>query len=584
MLKVYNTLKVYLKGETLPFLIGLTAILLVDYLQILIPKLIRSIIDGLYMSSVTQHGLLKLAGLILLIALGIVVMRFSWRYLLIGISRRAELRMRRALFKKLLTLEPEWFAKTKIGELMAISTNDMDAVRMMMGMGVVAAIDTIALQLMVITSMLILNAKLTLYILLPLLTLGIIVRYLGRIVHKLFRDVQESFAELTAHVREIISGIRVVKTYAREKSETKRFKHSSKDYAEKNIKMIIVWGLFEPAIGFVVGAVLVAILLFGGKSVITGGMSVGELVQFNMYMGLLIWPMIAMGWVINLYSRGRASLDRIMEILNTEPKIKTIHEAYKPKFITGKIEFKGLTFRYGEDLPIVLNDVSFKIDAGTFVAITGRTGCGKTTIVSTINRMVDTDYNTVLIDDIDVKKYDLETLRGNIGLVPQDGFLFSATIMENIKFGRPDANDWEAIEAAKIAQLDKDIMDFSEGYDSLVGERGVTLSGGQKQRLAIARALLLDSPILIFDDALSAVDTETEELIFNRLLKVRKNKTTIFISHRISTIQNADFIVVLDKGSVEEIGNHQQLLDNKKFYAEIYAMQKFEDKFEDNEL
>ena len=584
MLKVYNTLKVYLKGETLPFLIGLAAILLVDYLQILIPKLIRSIIDGLYMSSATQHGLLKLAGLIMLISLGIVVMRFLWRYLLIGISRRAELRMRRALFKKLLTLEPEWFAKTKIGELMAISTNDMDAVRMMMGMGVVAAIDTIVLQLMVITSMLILNAKLTLYIFLPLLTLVFIVSYLGRIVHKLFRDVQESFAKLTAHVREIISGIRVVKTYAREKSETKRFKHSSKDYAKKNIKMIIIWGLFEPAIGFVVGAVLVAIMLFGGKSVITGGMSVGELVQFNMYMGLLIWPMIAMGWVINLYSRGRASLDRIMEILNTEPKIRTIHEAYKPKFITGKIEFKGLTFRYGEDLPIVLNDVSFKIDAGTFVAITGRTGCGKTTIVSTINRMIDTGYNTVLIDDIDVKKYDLGTLRGNIGLVPQDGFLFSATIMENIKFGRPDANDWEAIEAAKIAQLDKDIMDFSEGYDSLVGERGVTLSGGQKQRLAIARALLLDSPILIFDDALSAVDTETEELIFNRLLKVRKNKTTIFISHRISTIQNADFIVVLDKGSIEEIGNHQQLLDNKKFYAEIYAMQKFEDKFEDNEL
>ncbi len=584
MLKVYKTLKVYLKGETLSFLIGLAAILFVDYLQILIPKLIRSIIDGLYLSSVTPHGLLKIAGLIMFISLGIVVMRFSWRYLFISISRRAELRMRRALFKKLLTLEPEWFAKTKIGELMAISTNDMDAVRMMMGMGVVAAIDTIVLQLMVITSMMILNAKLTLYIFLPLLTLGFIVRYLGRIVHKLFRDVQESFAELTAHVREIISGIRVVKTYAREKSETKRYKRSSKDYAEKNIKMIIIWGLFDPSIGFVVGAVFVAILLFGGKSVITGSMSVGELVQFNMYMGLLIWPMLAMGWVINLYSRGRASLDRIMEILNAEPKIRTIHKPYKPKFITGKIEFKELTFRYGEDLPIVLDDVSFKIDAGTFVAITGRTGCGKTTIVSTINRMVDTSYNTVFIDDMDVNKFDLETLRGNIGLVPQDGFLFSATIMENIKFGRPDAKDWEAIEAAKIAQLDKDIMDFTEGYDSLVGERGVTLSGGQKQRLAIARALLLDSPILIFDDALSAVDTETEELIFNRLLKVRKNKTTIFISHRISTIQNADFIVVLDKGSIEEIGNHQQLLDNKKFYAEIYAMQKFEDKFEDNEL
>ncbi len=584
MLKVYKTLKVYLKGETLPFLIGLAAILFVDYLQILIPKLTRSVIDGLYMSSITQHGLLKLAGLIILLTLGIVVMRFTWRYLFISMSRRAELRMRRALFKKLLTLEPEWFAKTKIGELMAISTNDMDAVRMMMGMGVVAAIDTIVLQLMVITSMLILNAKLTLYIFLPLLTLGFIVRYLGRIVHKLFRDVQESFAELTAHVREIISGIRVVKTYAREKSETKRFKHSSKDYAKKNIKMIIVWGLFDPAIGFVVGAVLVAILLFGGKSVITGSMSVGELVQFNMYMGLLIWPMIAMGWVINLYSRGRASLDRIMEIFNTEPKIQTIHKPYKPKFITGKIEFKELTFRYGEDLPLVLDDVSFKIDAGTFVAITGRTGCGKTTIVSTINRMVDTSYNTVFIDDMDVKKFDLEILRGNIGLVPQDGFLFSASIIENIKFGRPDAKDWEAIEAAKIAQLDKDIMDFTEGYNSLVGERGVMLSGGQKQRLAIARALLLDSPILIFDDALSAVDTETEELIFNRLLKVRKNKTTIFISHRISTIQNADFIVVLDKGSIEEIGNHQQLLDNKKFYAEIYAMQKFEDKFEDNEL
>ena len=576
MLKIYKTLRPYLSGEGRTFLLGVLSLLVVDGLQIVIPRIVRVGIDRLALGFATPKFLLKLAGIILLLTIGIVISRFFWRYLIIGISRRMEMRFRHDFYKHLISLEPGWFAKNKVGNLMALATNDLNSVRMMVGIGTAALIDTAILLVASISMMLIINANLTAYIVPPMLVLSFVVGYFGNIMRKRFKEVQAAFASLTDFAREAISGIRIIKTYAREEAETERFRERSWDFVKKNIRMLIISGLLEPSIGFVVGMVFALILLVGGTKVVLMKMSMGDFVAFNSYLGLMIWPMIALGWVVNLYQRGKASLERIMDVMKRKPAIVSPPDAYKPEKVRGGIVFRNLTFRYEDYLPPALEDINLKIDEGMFIAITGRTGSGKTTLISLIPRLYDPPEGTVFVDGVDVRKYDLDALRGSIGLVPQDGYIFSDTIMENIKFGRPDATDEEAIRAAKIAELDVDVRTFPDGYNSMVGERGVTLSGGQKQRLAIARALLLDPPILILDDALSAVDTETESKIFHNLREFRRGKTTLFISHRVTTLQDADLIVVLDRGRIIEVGTHQELIEKKGYYYEIYMLQQYE--------
>ena len=562
-------------------LIGLLCLFFVDGFQLLMPRIIQHGVDALSYGRATASLMLKLAGFIMLLAVGVVVTRFFWRYLIIGISRRMEKRMRMHYYKHLLLLSPSWYSKHKVGDLMALATNDLDAVRMMVGIGMVATFDAGFLMLASLGMMIYLNPKLTLYVILPLPVLSVIVGYFGRILHRRFKKVQETFALMTDRVREIISGIRVVKSYAREDFETGRFRIMSKDYIRKSIRMVVIGGMFEPMIGFVIGFSFALVLLLGGRSVILASMSMGEFVAFNSYLGLLIWPMIAVGWVLNLYQRGRASLDRIVDVMEQKADIVDSDDAVElaeddTGKIKGNVEFKDLTFTYDPELEPVLKDINCNIERGECMGITGRTGCGKTTLVSLIPRLFDPPDNSVFIEGVDIRKVKLKSLRNPIGFVPQDSFLFSATLMENIKFGNYDATDDEAMKAAEIAQLDKDIENFPDGYETTVGERGVTLSGGQKQRMAIARALLIDPSILILDDALSAVDTETESAILSRLQNARKNRTTIIISHRISALQNTDRIIVLDDGRIIETGAHEELLKKDGYYTELYKIQQIE--------
>ncbi|RKZ29584.1 ABC transporter ATP-binding protein [bacterium] len=583
MLKVFKTLKPYMKGEGLVFFLGILALILVDSFQLLIPRIIKRAVDALSFGRANTSLLLKLGLFIIVITIGIVITRFIWRYFIIGISRRMEKRLRRAFYKHLQTLSPGWYAKHKIGDLMALATNDLEAVRMMVGIGMVATFDAVFLMVASLAMMIIINPKLTLYVIIPLPVLSVVVGFFGKILHRRFKLVQESFATLTDRVREIVSGIRVVKSYARQDFETERFKDISKDYVHKNIRMIIIGGMFEPLIGLVVGFSFAMVLLFGGRGVILASMSMGDFVAFNSYLGLLIWPMIAVGWVINLYQRGKASLDRIVEIFEQEPDIVDTPDAIELEEIEGKIEFRNLTFRYNPELPPELQDINFTIQPGEFVGITGRTGSGKSTLIALIPRLYDPPQGTVFIDDVDVRNVKLSSLRSKISITPQDTFLFSASLLENIKFGNVDIPDEKAIEAAKIAQLDKDVSDFPNGYETMIGERGVTLSGGQKQRLSIARAIVLDLPILILDDALSAVDTETENAILEKLIDTRRGKTTIIISHRVSALQNASKVIVLDRGKLVEQGTHNELLDEKGYYFELYQMQQIQSELNSDE-
>lgn len=573
MLKVWRTLKPYLRGNTGRFLVGVLALFAVDGFQIVIPLVVRRAVNEIANGTATVKLLLICAGIIMALAVGVIVTRFLWRFMIIGISRRMEKTFRADFYRHLLSLSPSWFSKRKVGDLMALATNDLEAVRMMVGIGTVAVLDMAFLIVTSLSMMIYISPKLTLYVFLPLPILSIIMLYLGEILEKRFEKVQETFARLTDFVRETISGIRVIKAYVRNRTQTNLFELESKEYIKRNMKMVLIGGAFDPLIGMVIGVAFAIILLIGGKNVILARMSMGDFVAYTSYLDLLIWPMIALGWVINLYQRGKASLGRIREIMEQPVELTDLPDSIELESVKGEIEFKNLTFRYAPELPEVLKDVTFKIPAGSTVGIIGKMGAGKSTLVHLINRLFDPPYGTVLLDGCEIHKIKLRPLRTAVTLVPQDSFLFSETIIDNIKFGKPDATDEEAIWASKIAQLDKDVINFPDGYKTYIGERGVTLSGGQKQRLSIARAILLDTPVLILDDAFSAVDTETEEQILLGIRKIRDKKTTIIVSHRISTIKNSDLIVVLDNGKVSQIGQHEELVAQKGFYRELYLIQ-----------
>src|SRR5271154_5326934 len=524
------------------------------------------------------------------------VLSFWTRWVLIGVSRDIEFDIRNDLLRRLLVLEPEFYVRNRTGELMSRATNDLNAVRMVLGPGIMYSGTTLATMVFALSVMMKLSPGLTLWVMLPVPVVFVVVRHFGKIIHELYEKIQASLATLSAKVQENLSGVRVVRAYAQEDAEIRGFDEPNREYVSRNIKLIRTWSMFMPSLQALIGTSFLIVLWQGGHQLLSGQISLGALIAFYTYLGVLVWPMIALGWVTNIFQRGAASTGRLNYILRAAPQIDDRAAKVPPQTpIAGEIEFRNLTFTYPTNLAgngasapgksngsalAVLSDINLKVPAGSTLAIVGPTGSGKTTLASLVARLWESPDGQLLIDGRPIREWPLESLRRSIGYVPQDTYLFTETVGGNVAFGLPEYVHDQVRAAAEIANLDSDVEAFSKKYDTVVGERGVTLSGGQKQRSAIARAVVRDPRILILDDSLSAVDTQTEERILTRLRSVMEGRTTILISHRTSTVQDADQIVVLRDGRIIERGTHDELLAREGYYADLYRKQLLEEELE----
>ncbi|MBW2170094.1 MAG: ABC transporter ATP-binding protein [Deltaproteobacteria bacterium] len=571
--KNFLPLKQYFFRNRWPLVFGLMSLLAVDFLQLLIPLVIKSAIDLLTIKTATAHVLFKHGLTILGIALMIAVFRYIWRHLILGHSRKVEEGLRNQLYSHLQTLSLSFFQRTRTGDLMARAINDINGIRMATGMGLVALTDGAVLGMAAIGFMMSINVKLTLISLIPAPIIVIFTRILTRRMSSGFETVQKTFSELTERVREAFSGIRVIKSYNRENWEYKKVEHVGRKYISENMRLAKTLAFFFPMMAIFTNTGLAIVIWFGGRLTIMGNITIGDFVAFTAYLNLLTWPMIAMGWVTTLIQRGSASMRRINNILEEVPEIKDSPQLRDVARITGRIEINGLKIRYSGQTEPALKDIHFKIDAGETVAVVGRVGSGKTTLLHTIPRLLDISPATLFIDGRDIRQIPLKTLRKNIGFVTQDVFIFSDTVRNNVLFGRSNVSQTELYTALRAADILEDIESLEKGLDTILGERGITLSGGQRQRLTIARALIADPSILIMDDALSMVDTRTEQRILNQVFQLRRNKTSLIVSHRISTISRAERIVVLDRGELVEEGTHETLMKRKGIYAVLYEKQ-----------
>lgn len=567
----------YIKRHKWQYLGGIITLFILDFANLYIPEVTGVITDGLAAHTMDKSGVLKNIGIILAIGFTLAVGRFLWRYFIFGAARSIEHEVRDNMFAHLETLDVEYYNEHKTGDLMTRFTSDLNAVRMAIGPAVIAAFDAIVMTVMVIGQMMVyVNVKLTLAAIVPMVFIAVGELYFGKIMQKYFLERQEAVSDLTDFVQESFSGVRVVKAFVRERSQIKAFAKANAMAQKKNLKIAKLQSIVMPLLDVVIGISSLITLLYGGYLALTGEITVGRFVAFNQYITMLVWPMLACGEAINMFSQGGAGIRRIQEVFEEQPEIADREDAAPVGTIRGDIRLSHLTFIHRGHSEPTLKDISLDIRAGTTLAVIGRTGNGKSTLVNLLLHLYNAKPGMIFIDGRDINTIPLKELRENIAYVPQDNFLFSDTLKSNIAFGTNDQEMEEIIRATKTACIHDNIIAFPDGYETIVGERGVTLSGGQKQRSSIARALKKDAPILILDDALSAVDTDTEEKILKNLRENRRGKTTILIAHRISTIQNADLILVLEDGEARECGNHKELMALGGIYKDMFEKQQLE--------
>ena len=567
----------YLKRHRRALVSGLVCLLLRTVFSVASPWVLRYAVDDLTLG-ITRDKLLAYAGLIVSVVTVEGIFLYQMRMILIGVSREIEYELRGDLFAHLTRLPARYYHRMRTGDLMSRATSDLSAVRMVLGPGIMYTASTLATFLGTIAFMATISPWLLALSLVPLLLVTFLVRYFGRRIHERFEAVQAQLSNLSALVQENLSGARVVRAYVQEAHEMARFEAANAELLSRNRQLIRMFGSLYPGIQLLMGVSAAFVLWLGGRMAIAGSITLGEFVAFGAYLAMLHWPMIALGWVVNLFERGDASMGRLLEILDAAPEIGDGAAEGDVPGVRGHVRFNGLTFAYA-DRP-VLHDIDLDVPAGSTVAIVGPTGSGKSTLVSLVGRMFDAPPGTVLVDGRDVRTLPLATLRRAVGYVPQETFLFSATVRENIAFGLPAPDSPRVEWAAGIAQLARDVADFPHGYDTFVGERGITLSGGQKQRTALARALAVDPKVLVLDDALSSVDTHTEEEILRGLRGVMATRTTFLVSHRVSTVKGADLIVVLKEGRIVERGTHAELVGRGGFYADLHRRQLLEEEME----
>lgn len=577
-MSIYRKLGWFFKQEKKTYAVGVAALVLVALVQIVPPKVIGIIVDEINQKEIAMQTIGLWAGVLVLAAVSQYLLRYLWRTKIWGGAARLEKELRRKLFEHFTKMDQVFYQKYRTGDLMAHATNDLNAIQQVAGAGILTFADSIITGgATLIAMVMFIDWRLTLIALIPLPLLAVMSRVLGSKLHEAFRDAQEAFSNINDKTQESITGIKVIKTFGQEKEDIEDFEEKITDAIEKNRRVNFFDSLFDPSITLIIGISYVLTIIFGGNFIMNGTITIGQMVSFISYIGMLVWPMFAIGRLFNVLERGNASYDRVMELLNEKTHVVEKFGAVTTP-AKGSIDFEVADFTYPSDEKRTLEQVSFTIPEGATLGIVGKTGAGKTSILKLLTREYDNYEGTISFGGVDIKDYSLDALMKSIGYVPQDHFLFSMTVRDNIRFAKPDVPQEKVGKAAQLACIDDDIHGFARGYDTMVGERGVSLSGGQKQRLSIARALLVDPELLILDDALSAVDAKTEEAILHNLKAFRSNKTTIISAHRLSSVMHAREIIVIDEGQITERGTHEELLEQNGWYSLMWRRQQLEAK------